>query len=143
MHTLSVAMMMALLIQLAISMSACGSATQNCGTLTMSAMPQWNPPRNTKIAGNCLWQAYQLCRSASLVVNFTGIDATIKRTFTVEPLKTSTCHVTDVSQLSVVMRPYRLETLGSYSCASISNTQQALVIKACGNDGNITIPLRN
>jgi hypothetical protein len=171
MHTLSVAMMMALLIQLAISMSACGYATstpstntggsggtntpvastpglpgagngksQNCGTLHISQMPQWNPPSNTKIAGNCLWQAYQLCRSASLVVNFTGIDTIIKRTFTVEPSKTSTCHVTDVSQLSVLSRP--LKTLGSYSCASISNTQQALVIKACGKDGNITIPLR-
>jgi hypothetical protein len=170
MHTLSVAMMMALLIQLAISMSACGSATstpstntggsggtntpvastpglpgagtgklQNCGTLNIRQMPQGNPS-NTQIAGNCFWQAYQLCRSASLVANFTGIDTITKRTFTVEPSKTSTCHVTDVLQHSIVPRP--LKTVGSYSCASISNTQQALVIKACGKDGNITIPLR-
>jgi hypothetical protein len=171
MHTLSVTMMIALLSLLAIFMSACGSPAtstpgtstgssggtntpiattpglpkagtgkvQNCGTIRV--LSQGNTS-NTHVAGNCFWQAYQKCQSALLVANFTGVDTITKRTLTVEPstISHTTCHVTDVLQRAIVPRP--LKTIGRYGCASISHTQQELTVKACGTDGDITIPLR-
>lgn len=115
------------------------TATLNCGTIRVSATPI-STDAKTRDAKECFWRAYQQCQAAILTVNFTGLDTITRRILTLSPgAQSGTCHVTEVVQHSIVPQP--VKTTGNYSCGSIDRTSQALVIKTCGKDGDITIPL--
>lgn len=111
-------------------------AILNCGTIRISATPIVVDAK-TRDAKECFWHAYQQCQAATLTVNFTGVDTITRRILTLS--QGTPCHVTVVVQHSIVPQP--VKTTGNYSCGSIDRTSQALVIKTCGKDGDITIPL--
>ncbi|WP_201393793.1 hypothetical protein [Ktedonobacter sp. SOSP1-85] len=115
------------------------TAILNCGAIKISALPISGDAKS-RDAEECFWHAYQQCQAAILIVNFTGIDTLTRHTVTLGPgTQSGSCHVTEVVQHSIMPQP--LKTTGNYSCGSINRTSQAMVIKACGKDGDITIPL--
>ncbi|WP_201391328.1 hypothetical protein [Ktedonobacter sp. SOSP1-52] len=115
------------------------TAILNCGAIKVSALPISGDAKS-RDAEECFWHAYQQCQAAILIVNFTGIDTLTRHTVTLGPgTQSGSCHVTEVVQHSIMPQP--LKTTGNYSCGSIDRTPQAIVIKACGKDGDITIPL--
>lgn len=115
------------------------TAILNCGAIKVSALPI-SGDEKSRDAEECFWHAYQQCQASVVIVNFTGIDTLTRHTVTLAPgTQSGSCRVTEVAQHSIMPQP--VKTTGIYSCGSINRTSQAMVIKACGKDGDITIPL--
>jgi len=112
--------------------------TQHCGTVLLD--PRGNPTDvvQAQKINACFWHAYQKCLPATLVLRTGGVDTITQRTFTIEK---KGCALTDAVQHAIVPRP--LLAAHMYSCAGVTkNSDSSLLFKRCGNDGNITIPVR-
>ncbi|HLG78283.1 MAG TPA: hypothetical protein VKX46_17850 [Ktedonobacteraceae bacterium] len=116
-----------------------GPFTQSqCGTIALNPAGKLANPKLAQRVGNCFWQAYQQCHTASFVFMIGGIDTVLMRTFHVEK-KRGACTVTDLVQYRVVPRP--LPAGQSYSCKQVINDRVRLQIQECGKDGTVTVPM--
>lgn len=109
-----------------------------CGTITLTPTGKLANPKLAQRVGNCFWQAYQQCHTASFVFIIGGIDTVLMRTFHVEK-KRSACTVTDLVQYRVVPRP--LPAGQSYTCKQVINDRVRLQIQECGKDGTVIVPM--
>lgn len=111
---------------------------QKCGSV------QTNPrgvPLNeaaAKQTENCFWQAYQKCHTASLSSTIASVDTVTVRTFTIQN-KGEQCSVSDAVQHAIV--PARLSAARTYTCTGVTQQADGLHFTACGNDGNVIVPL--
>ncbi|MFL5656426.1 MAG: hypothetical protein ACJ8CB_19895 [Ktedonobacteraceae bacterium] len=112
---------------------------QKCGSV------QTNPrgiPLNepaTKQAENCFWQAYQQCHAASLSSTTTSVDTVTVRTFTIQN-NGEQCSVSDAVQHAIV--PARLSAPRTYTCTGVMQQADGLHFTACGEDGNVVVPMQ-
>ena len=90
-------------------------------------------------AENCFWQAFQHCRSATLVFITTSVDTALIRTFTIHNNQ-GACSISDARQLRVVPnQPSSAAT--TFTCTGLVQQQQGLRFSACGQDGDIVVPV--
>jgi hypothetical protein len=89
-------------------------------------------------AENCFWQAFQHCRSATLVFITTSVASALIRTFTIHNNQ-GACSISDARQLRVVPnQPSSAAT--TFTCTGLVQQQQGLHFLACGQDGDIVVP---
>ena len=89
-------------------------------------------------AENCFWQAFQHCRPTTLVFITTSVDTALIRTFTIHNNK-GACSISDARQLRVV--PNQPSAATTFTCTGLVQQQQGLHFLACGQDGDIVVPV--
>jgi len=92
----------------------------------------------TGVAGNCFWQAFQQCKSASLTVSFGSVDTVTIHTFNVQK-KDAGCTISDAVQHRVIPRP--AGTIATYTCSGLAKVANELHFNSCGISGNVTVPM--
>ncbi|MBV9617151.1 MAG: hypothetical protein JO031_16995 [Ktedonobacteraceae bacterium] len=116
------------------------AAMQKCGTIgVMRTRAVENIPGSVKanVAGNCFWQAFQQCQTASLVVNFGGVDTVTTHTFTLQK-KDANCTISDAVKNRIIPRPAK--NVGIYTCSGLVSAPDELRFNGCGTLGNIVVP---
>src|SRR5215471_15221437 len=110
---------------------------QNCGMVQGLARLEVPVADNgSQQAENCLWQAYQHCRPATLDFITTSLDTALIRTFTIHNNQ-GTCSISDARQLR--MMPNQLSAVKTFTCTGLIQ-QQGLRFLSCGEDGNVFVP---
>jgi hypothetical protein len=111
----------------------------NCGTVQMRGPQTLNGP-SAQQAEECLWQAFQQCRttgSTALTVTQMGVDTFATRTFTLTSGGNG-CIIREAVEFRVVPRP---PTTATYPCAGLTREASgALHFLACGADGDLIVP---
>ena len=142
-----------LLAVMSVSLIACasnsGSAQNPTPTTQVQAQKcgsvQTNPrgvPLNepaAKQAEDCFWQAFQKCQPASLSYTLVSVDTVTKHTFTIQN-NGEQCSVSDAVQHAIV--PARLSAPRTYTCTGVMQQVDGLHFTACGEDGNVVVPLQ-
>lgn len=116
------------------------SLPQQCGMILQmrsSSVPQQSAGQVQKI-GDCFWHAFQQCQAATLVYVVKSIDTITQHSFTVGRNNT-TCTISDAVQRTVI--PKAPSAVRTFTCTTLTNDQEVLHFKGCGQDGDITIPL--
>ena len=110
---------------------------QKCGSVQGPARLEVPVDDNgAQQAENCLWQAYQHCRPATLEFITTSVDTALIRTFTIQNNQ-GTCTISDARQLRVM--PNKLSAVKTFTCTGLVQ-QQGLRFLSCGEDGNVFVP---
>ena len=98
-----------------------------------------NPPRDPQAlqAETCFAQAYQQCSTATLIVRVMGVDTGVLHTLSIENVN-GQCTVSDNSLSYNVS--LRSEVNRTVQCAGVEQNARGLVIKACGDAGDLVVP---
>ena len=88
-------------------------------------------------AETCFAQAYQQCTTATLIVRVMGVDSGVLHTLTIENVN-GKCTVSDNSLSYNVS--LRSEVNKTVQCAGVEQSASGLVIKACGDTGDLLVP---
>jgi hypothetical protein len=113
---------------------------QQCGTIALFPNSKVIDEKTSSQKATCFTQAYYSCKVATLLFSASGVDTITSHTFTVVKNQPH-CLITDLVQFRVVPMPPK--NTGSYTCASLLLTKDALSVLHCGAEGTITIPLHN
>src|SRR5262249_39018390 len=92
-------------------------------------------------AEECFWQAFQHCRSATLVFTLSSsgkgfAGQTILRTFTIHQ-ENGACFITDALQKGAT--PKVLQPATTYTCTGLILHPGALDVLSCGQDGTVHV----
>jgi hypothetical protein len=113
------------------------SGSQACGVVETRANTVQDETSAVQ-AENCFWQAFQHCTPVMLVFRVFGVDTVLTHTFTTH-MNGKACSITDAVQNVLV--PPRPSTPHTYVCAGLTRAQDGLHFAACGNDGDVTVPV--
>jgi hypothetical protein len=109
---------------------------QRCGTVQVRANGLVNGAA-ARQAENCFWQAFQVCRTATLVFQKMGVDTVLTRTFTISSAN-GRCSISDTVKNGgpdAVPVPAR-----TYTCTGLLQKSDGLHFSACGEDGDVIVP---
>lgn len=111
----------------------------SCGSLTLHEGGQnaYVLSQNSRSIEQCFVQAYQQCQQRALTVTWMGVDAGSTSTFTLEKQGTG-CQISQSSQNYMVGKPDA--QANTSICQGLTQSIDALILKQCGNGGNIVIP---
>ncbi|MBO0796068.1 MAG: hypothetical protein J2P36_34695 [Ktedonobacteraceae bacterium] len=113
--------------------------TRHCGSITISLKgPAGSSKSNDQAVGNCFWQDYQQCRSATMSFRTTSTDTITAHTFVLTK-KGSICQITDTVQH--ITTPNHITSSTTYACAGLNKDDTRLIFNGCGRNGNIAVPL--
>lgn len=87
-------------------------------------------------ATSCFYQAYLRCQTATLVYRYTPLDTSEKQVFTIH----ADCSVTDVRSFAIIPGNPDNGPFSTYTCRSVQQGSNAIVITGCGTQGDVTIP---
>lgn len=111
---------------------------QNCGHMYQGDMPipagrVYDPDQGEA----CLWRAYTTCHTATLFIDFIGVDAGSSDAITVQP-RSGHCTVTDSAQVGV-LGPW---TTGAVvQCAGLVQERTGgLLVRNCGGHDRLLLP---
>ncbi|HVB72580.1 MAG TPA: hypothetical protein VNE38_03400 [Ktedonobacteraceae bacterium] len=112
--------------------------TVNCGNVS-SSLANHSPSDKAAAqkAEDCLYQAYQQCRPATLTFTTFGVDAGAINHFSVKSVNGS-CTISDGVQHYVAPNPPGATSL--YTCATMTRQSDGLHIQTCGELGTVLIP---
>lgn len=111
---------------------------QQCGEVTAptAASSSWDPDE----AELCLWQAYRMCRTATLVFSEPALDfGGSVSAITVQPPHGGRCGLTDAVQGNCSRAGCSVTT---YRCADLQQQNSGLLVQGCGTAGDIYLPPR-
>jgi hypothetical protein len=115
-----------------------GPVGENCGTVQSTGSTALNPTQASQ-AEQCLWYAYQTCKTASLAINVSLIDVGSNNLITVRP-KNGSCAVTLTSQGWNANGHVSDIPVQTYTCASLQPGDGGIVAKGCGSAGDLNVP---
>jgi hypothetical protein len=109
---------------------------QNCGSVHMGFPVAGDPTRPE----NCLWNAWTRCQTATLVYSFFDVDEGETHTITVQPAQNG-CGVRDAVQSHSSPVGGSAGPVTTYTCAGLERSADGgLVVRACGEEGDLKIP---
>jgi hypothetical protein len=114
--------------------------TQNCGALHgnyAGLLP--TDKASAEQDENCFFNAYKQCHPATLTYQVASLDTGSIHHFAVKA-SNSSCSLSDGLQRYIAPKPPR-QTI-TYPCASASMGAYGLRITACGEAGDVVIPLK-
>ncbi|HEY4387833.1 MAG TPA: hypothetical protein VGN34_25565 [Ktedonobacteraceae bacterium] len=117
-----------------------GNTLQKCGAIALNPIGKLVDAKTAIQSGICFENAYRHCQIATLLFTESGVDTVTMHTFTIAR-KERACVVTSLVQHRVL--PMLFKITGTYTCTAVNRTKNALLIKNCGAEGTITIPLSN
>lgn len=141
-----------LLALVSIGLAACGYSGSNPGS-SPSTQPQAQVHKCGIVQGlgrlevpaggtsgeqaeNCFWQAFQHCRSATLVFITSSPGMALIRTFTIHN-NNGSCSVSDAMQQRIASNPP--SPAETYTCAGLTQQPGGLLFSACGQDGDVVV----
>lgn len=111
---------------------------QNCGEVDTNLGGLPLDKNGARLAGNCFWQAFQHCQAATLLLKEHSLDTGADHTFTIKS-NNGKCSIVDTVKHYIV--PNNQTTTTTYSCSGLVMQADGLHFIACGNLGNIHLPL--
>ena len=110
----------------------------NCGQVDTALNGQPLDRNSAMLDGNCFWQAFRKCQSATLIFKVHSLDTEAIHTFTIKN-NNGTCSILDAVQHYIL--PNKLTSTTAYTCSGLVMQADGLHFIACDNTGNIHIPL--
>ena len=111
---------------------------QNCGKVDTALNGQPSDRNKARLSGNCFWQAFQNCQAATLILVEHSLDTGAVHTFTIKG-NNGKCSIIDTVKHYIV--PNNLNSTTTYTCSGLVMQADGLHFIACGNAGNIDLPL--
>ncbi len=117
-----------------------------CGTLYLhggNSRPAYdgNGKHDTVLStGNCFWNAYQQCHTATLTLTQTGTDTGTTSMFIVDQQQ-GKCVLTDTVQSYSANFGGSKSSFTTYTCTGLTRNGNDLRFAHCGNDGDILVSL--
>ncbi len=112
---------------------------QNCGSVHSIRQVIIQADKNqAPVTENCFAQAYQHCQSATLVYSASELDTSTIHNFSLKSVN-GTCTISDYVQHEIA--PHPPQVTGTYTCSSMTMQSDGLHILACGQVGNVVVPL--
>ena len=113
----------------------------DCGSVTIRGASQ--APADAaaaQAAEGCFAAAVPACAPATLEATWMGVDAGVTRTFSLLAQQGG-CAVGDQAQHYMVpARPGGPQSAATYTCAGVDAAADGLHFRACGADGDVTVP---
>ncbi len=110
----------------------------NCGSISQADNGTIRSKTDPKVTGDCFWQAFQQCSTASLHFIHTSVDTTRTQIFEVHKTGTS-CQISESVETRIIPQPAK--HLYTYHCASLKKEATSLQFQKCDADGTIMVPL--